>query len=148
MSDRAIAIHGYKMSGERRVNLEKKSECPGLVLWYSWGSINWNFSTDLDENFEVGTIFQIYSVGAAAGFRNTVRLYQNSITHIPRPKFGKWLNSLCFYPCVFFGHLELCQKNAASRIIQTIWNWRAIHMLDLLLLIVKCPFNQIKILLW
>ena len=31
MSDRAIAIHGIKMSGEQRANLEKKSECPGLV---------------------------------------------------------------------------------------------------------------------
>ena len=31
MSARAIAIHGYKMSRERRANLEIKSECPALV---------------------------------------------------------------------------------------------------------------------
>ena len=30
MSARAIAIHGYEMSGERRANLEIKSECPAL----------------------------------------------------------------------------------------------------------------------
>ena len=34
MSARAIAIHGNEMSGERRANLEIKSECPALVLWY------------------------------------------------------------------------------------------------------------------
>jgi hypothetical protein len=32
MSARAIAIHGYEMSGERRVNLEIKSECPALAI--------------------------------------------------------------------------------------------------------------------
>ena len=30
MSARAIAIHGNEMSGERRANLEIKSECPAL----------------------------------------------------------------------------------------------------------------------
>ena len=30
MSARAIAIHGFEMSGERRANLEIKSECPAL----------------------------------------------------------------------------------------------------------------------
>ena len=34
---------------------------------------------------------------------------------------------------------------AASRIVQTIYNYRAVHTLDPLLLIVKCPFNKIKI---
>ena len=32
-----------------------------------------------------------------------------------------------------------------ARIVQTIYNCRAIHTLDPLLLIVKCPFNKIKI---
>ena len=32
MSARAIAIHGYKMSGEQRANLEIKSECPALTF--------------------------------------------------------------------------------------------------------------------
>ena len=32
MSARAIVIHGYEMSGERRANLEIKSECPGLGM--------------------------------------------------------------------------------------------------------------------
>jgi len=32
MSARAIAIHGNEMSGERRANLEIKSECPGLDI--------------------------------------------------------------------------------------------------------------------
>ena len=36
----------------------------------------------------------------------------------------------------------------AFKIIETIWNCWAVHMLDLLLLIVKCPFNKIKILWW
>jgi len=31
MSARAIAIHGNEMSGERRANLEIKSECPALI---------------------------------------------------------------------------------------------------------------------
>jgi len=31
MSARAIAIHGNEKSGERRANLEIKSECPGLI---------------------------------------------------------------------------------------------------------------------
>jgi len=31
MSARAVAIHGYEMSGERRANLEIKSECPALL---------------------------------------------------------------------------------------------------------------------
>ena len=31
MSARVIAIHGNEMSGERRANLEIKSECPALV---------------------------------------------------------------------------------------------------------------------
>jgi len=30
MSVRARAIHGYKMSGEQRANLEIKSQCPAL----------------------------------------------------------------------------------------------------------------------
>jgi len=30
MRARAIAIHGYEMSRERRANLEIKSECPAL----------------------------------------------------------------------------------------------------------------------
>jgi len=30
MSARAIAIHGNEKSGERRANLEIKSECPAL----------------------------------------------------------------------------------------------------------------------
>ena len=30
MSARAIAIHEYEMRGERRANLEIKSECPAL----------------------------------------------------------------------------------------------------------------------
>ena len=34
MSARAIAIHGYEMSGERRANLEIKSECPALCYRY------------------------------------------------------------------------------------------------------------------
>ena len=32
MSARAIAIHGNVMSGERRANLEIKSECPALAI--------------------------------------------------------------------------------------------------------------------
>ena len=32
MSARAIAIHGNEKSGERRANLEIKSECPALVV--------------------------------------------------------------------------------------------------------------------
>ena len=32
MSARAIAIHGNEMSGERRANLEIKSECPALLF--------------------------------------------------------------------------------------------------------------------
>ena len=32
MSARAIAIHGNEMSGERRANLEIKSECPALKI--------------------------------------------------------------------------------------------------------------------
>ena len=32
MSARAIAIHGNEKSGERRANLEIKSECPALTL--------------------------------------------------------------------------------------------------------------------
>jgi len=32
MSARAIAIHGNEMSGERRANLEIKSECPALTF--------------------------------------------------------------------------------------------------------------------
>ena len=36
MSARAIAIHGNEMSGERRANLEIKSECPALVISPSW----------------------------------------------------------------------------------------------------------------
>ena len=34
MSARAIAIHGNEMSGERRANLEIKSECPALPEAY------------------------------------------------------------------------------------------------------------------
>jgi len=37
-------------------------------------------------------------------------------------------------------------KTAASRIVQAILNCRAIQSMDLLFLIVKCPFNKIKIL--
>ena len=40
------------------------------------------------------------------------------------------------------------KKTATSRIVQTIWNCKAVHTLDLLLLILKCPFNKIKILYW
>ena len=32
MSARAIAIHGNEKSGERRANLEIKSECPALYI--------------------------------------------------------------------------------------------------------------------
>ena len=32
MSASAKAIHGYKMSGDRRANLEIKSECPALLF--------------------------------------------------------------------------------------------------------------------
>jgi len=32
MSARAIAIHGNEKSGERRANLEIKSECPALMV--------------------------------------------------------------------------------------------------------------------
>ena len=48
-------------------------------------------------------------------------------------------------------NLELCRHKKLShlhRIIQTIWNCRAIHMLDPLLLIVQSPFNKIKIFEW
>ena len=34
MSARAIAIHGNEKSGERRANLEIKSECPALSFLY------------------------------------------------------------------------------------------------------------------
>ena len=37
MSARAIAIHGYEMSGEWRANLEIKSECPALLTSKYWG---------------------------------------------------------------------------------------------------------------
>ena len=33
MSARAIAIHGNEKSGERRANLEIKSECPALLIF-------------------------------------------------------------------------------------------------------------------
>ena len=36
MSARAIAIHGNEKSGERRANLEIKSECPALVYCRCW----------------------------------------------------------------------------------------------------------------
>ena len=38
--------------------------------------------------------------------------------------------------------------NATSRMVQTIQNCRAVHSLDLLLLIVKCPFDKITIYSW
>ena len=40
MSARAIAIHGYKMSGERRANLEIKSECPALGTVYPFSVVD------------------------------------------------------------------------------------------------------------
>ena len=36
----------------------------------------------------------------------------------------------------------------ASKIILTIWKCWVVHMLDVLLLIVKCPFHKIQILWW
>ena len=51
MSARAIAIHGNKMSGERRANLEIKSECPALTVLYI--SI---FIIDLETETKVGTL--------------------------------------------------------------------------------------------
>ena len=44
------------------------------------------------------------------------------------------------------GFTRTHKKWPASRIAQTVCNCKARHMLDLLLLIVKCPFNKIKIL--
>ena len=37
---------------------------------------------------------------------------------------------------------------AASRIVRTIWNCRAVNMQGLLLYIAKCPFKKIKIVYW
>jgi len=39
MSARAIAIHGKEKSGERRANLEIKSECPALEFNISEGEL-------------------------------------------------------------------------------------------------------------
>ena len=47
MSARAIAIHGYEMSGERRANLEIKSECPALL---SHPHVDCHICMDLDQD--------------------------------------------------------------------------------------------------
>ena len=66
------------------------------------------------------------------------------------PKFWKWWNPSVSIHVDFGGTWNYAdiKKTAASRIIQTIWNCKALHMLNLFLLIVKCPFNKIKILGW
>ena len=74
--------------------------------------------------------------------------YCNYRIHLTWPKMLKMIKSLCVYQWRFWRHIELHghKKTAPSRIIQTIRHCIAVHKLDLLLLIVKCPLNKIKIL--
>ena len=59
MSDRAIAIHGIKMSGERRANLEKKSECPGLM--FAQSRIDSLYLTLILKDLSYTNNFEIYA---------------------------------------------------------------------------------------
>ena len=65
MSARAIAIHGNEKSGERRANLEIKSECPALGNSTTKKKGNFNFRVTISGSVtisgycypEVGNIF-------------------------------------------------------------------------------------------
>ena len=74
----------------------------------------------------------------------------NSAICFMQPQIWEMIKSLCFYPCVFWQHLELRwqRKATKSRIASTIWIWKPLRMLDLPLLIVRCPFNKSKMLWW
>ena len=53
------------------------------------------------------------------------------------------LKALCVQPCRFW-HASGITQAAVSLTVQTMWNCKALHTLDLILLIVKCPFKIFK----
>ena len=57
MSARAIAIHGNEKSGERRANLEIKSECPALV----YTDFNQLFCSNSTYTYDRGLLLLQYS---------------------------------------------------------------------------------------
>ena len=79
-----------------------------------------------------------------------VRYYDVILEYVLRgPKFWKWWNPCASIHVDPWRHLELqgLKKTAAYRIVQTIWNCKALYTLKLLLFIVKSPFYKIKFLM-